>query len=207
MTNDHSYAGVQLKLGLITVNEAMNSQMRSVLTRTVGQEPTLRADYHTISVHGGDIIVQMCDGMWSQITEGEIQDIASKQPPDQACNSLVRLAERRGADDNLSVQVVQIHGIERLSYYRGRPTFQKESPAVMGSELEVGQVLDGRFRITDIISRSGMATIFKAIDQSTDSVVALKVPFMQFESDPGFFQRFQREQAIGKACGIRTFCG
>jgi serine/threonine-protein kinase len=199
VTNDHSYAGVQLKLGLITVDEAMNSQMRSVLTRTVGQEPTLRADYHTIVVHGGDIVVQMCDGMWSQLTEGEILEVVSKQAPDQACNSLVRLVERRGADDNLSVQVIQIQGIERLSYYRGLPTFQKESPAVMGSELEVGQILDGRFRITDVISRSGMATIFKAIDQSTDTVVALKVPFMQFESDPGFYSRFQREQQIGKA--------
>jgi serine/threonine protein phosphatase PrpC len=199
VTNDHSYAGVQLKLGLITVEEAASSQMRSVLTRTVGQEPTLRVDFHTISVHGGDIIVQMCDGLWSQITEGEILNIVSKNSPEDACQQLVRSAERRGADDNLSVQVIQVQAIERLSYYRGLPTFQKESPAIMGSELEVGQVLDGRFRIIDIISRSGMASIFKAIDQTADRVVALKVPFMQFESDPGFFQRFQREQAIGKA--------
>jgi serine/threonine-protein kinase len=199
VTNDHSYAGVQLKLGLITVQEAMNSEMRSVLTRTVGQEPTIRVDYHTISVHGGDIIVQMCDGMWSQLTEGEILEVVGKQTPEEACKMLIRMAERRGADDNLSVQVVHVQAIERLSYYRGLPTFQKESPAIMGSELEVGQVLDGRFRIVDVISRSGMASIFKAIDQTTDGVVALKVPFMQFESDPGFYQRFQREQAIGKA--------
>jgi serine/threonine protein phosphatase PrpC len=199
VTNDHSYAGVQLKLGLITVDEAMSSQMRSVLTRTIGQEPTIRVDYHTIVVHGGDIIVQMCDGVWSQLTDGEIFDAVTRQTPDEACKSLVRMAERRGADDNLSVQVIQVQAIERLSYYRGLPTFQKESPAIMGSELEVGQVLDGRFRITDIISRSGMASIFKAVDQNNDSVVALKVPFMQFESDPGFYQRFQREQAIGKA--------
>jgi serine/threonine-protein kinase len=199
ITNDHSYAGVQLKLGLITVEDAMNSRMRSVLTRSVGQEPTLRADYHTVTVNRGDIVVQMCDGVWTQVTEREIYDIAAKQPPDQICKSLVRLAERRGADDNLSVQAIQIQGIERLSYYRGLPTYQKERPAVMGSELEIGQVLDGRFRITDLISRSGMASIFKAIDETNGSVVALKVPFMQFESDPGFYQRFQREQAIGKA--------
>jgi serine/threonine-protein kinase len=69
----------------------------------------------------------------------------------------------------------------------------------MGNELEVGQVLDGRFRVTDIVSKSGMATIYKANDLQTNGIVALKVPFMQFESDPGFFSRFQREQAIGKA--------
>ena len=199
ITNDHSYAGVQLKLGLITVEDAMNSQMRSVLTRSVGQEPTLRADFHTVTVNRGDVIVQMCDGVWTQMTEREIYDIAAKQSPEQTCKSLVRLAERRGADDNLSVQAIQIQGIERLSYYRGLPTYQKERPTVMGSEVEIGQVLDGRFRITDVISRSGMASIFKAVDQTNGSVVALKVPFMQFESDPGFYQRFQREQAIGKA--------
>ncbi len=170
VTNDHSYAGVQLKLGLINVDEAMSSQMRSVLTRSVGQEPTIRVDYHTINVHRGDIIIQMCDGMWTQITEGEIYEAATKQPSDEACKSLAKLAERRGADDNLSVQIIQVQAIERLSYYRGLPTYQKESPAVMGSELEVGQVLDDRFRITDLISRSGMASIFKAIDQTTGDV-------------------------------------
>jgi serine/threonine protein phosphatase PrpC len=199
VTSDHSYAGVQLKLGLINVHDAMSSPMRSVLTRTVGQEPTIRVDYHTVTVARGDVIVQMCDGVWTQLTEGEIYDTVTKQSPEEACKSLVSLAEKRGADDNLSVQVIKVQGIERLSYYRGVATYQKESPAIMGSELEPGQVLDGRFKITDIISRSGMASIFKAIDQSNNTVVALKVPFMQFESDPGFFQRFQREQAIGKA--------
>src|SRR5262249_34288596 len=59
--------------------------------------------------------------------------------------------------------------------------------------------LDERFHITDVISRSGMASIFKARDLQTGRTVAVKVPFMQFESDPGFFSRFEREEAIGKA--------
>ncbi|MGA2584325.1 MAG: protein kinase [Tepidisphaeraceae bacterium] len=199
LTNDHSYAGVQLKLGLVTVQEAMNSSMRSVLTRSIGQEPTIRVDYHTLTVNRGDVIVQMCDGVWTQLTEGEILETVSKKTPDEASQALVQMAERRGADDNLSVQVVRVQAIERLSYYRGLPTYQKERPAVMGNELEAGQVLDGRFKITDIITRSGMASIFKAQDLVTGEAVALKVPFMQFESDPGFYQRFEREQAIGKA--------
>jgi serine/threonine protein phosphatase PrpC len=199
LTNDHSYAGVQLKLGLITVEDALNSPMRSVLTRSLGNEPMVRADYHTAQVHAGDIVLQCCDGLWAKVTEGEIQDLVMKLTPEEACRELVNLAERRAADDNLSVQIVRIESIERLSYYRGLPTYQKESPAIMGNELEVGQTLDGRFLITDIVAKSGMATIYKAKDQKTDGVVALKVPFMQFESDPGFFSRFQREQAIGKA--------
>ncbi len=198
VTNDHSYAGVQLKLGLVTVDEAMSSSLRSVLTRSVGQEPTTKVDYHSVTVSAGDIIVQCCDGLWSVLTEGELYNVISKMQPADACAELIKLAERRGADDNLSVQVIKVDSVERLSYYRGLPTYQKENPAIMGTELEVGQTLDGRYLITDLVSRSGMASIFKARDIKTDRVVALKVPFMQFESDPGFFSRFQREQEIGQ---------
>ncbi len=82
-------------------------------------------------------------------------------------------------------------------FYRGQPIYQ-ERELPMGTEVEVGQVLDNRFRITDLVSRSGMASIFKAQDLQSGEVVAIKIPFMQFESDPAFFSRFQREESIGK---------
>ena len=67
-----------------------------------------------------------------------------------------------------------------------------------GVPFQPGHLLDGRFLITEIISRSGMGTIFKAEDKENgDQVVALKVPHLEFESDPNFFSRFQREERIG----------
>jgi len=77
--------------------------------------------------------------------------------------------------------------------------YQKVDSNHMGTEPEVGQLLDGRYQITDLISRSGMASIYKATDVKDNRTVALKVPFMQFESDPGFYSRFKREQEIGVA--------
>jgi serine/threonine protein kinase len=49
-----------------------------------------------------------------------------------------------------------------------------------------------------VISRSGMASIYKAKDLLTEETMAVKVPHMQFESDTGSFARFQREAEIGK---------
>lgn len=67
-----------------------------------------------------------------------------------------------------------------------------------GAPFQPGHVLDGRFRITEILSRSGMATIFKAEDQGNrNQIVAVKVPHLEFESDPKFFSRFQLEEHIG----------
>ncbi len=61
-----------------------------------------------------------------------------------------------------------------------------------------GDTLDGRFLITEVLSRSGMGWIFKAHDtHNGNAAVALKVSHLHYESDPGFFSRFQREERIG----------
>ncbi|MGO9201765.1 MAG: serine/threonine protein kinase [Limisphaerales bacterium] len=67
-----------------------------------------------------------------------------------------------------------------------------------GAPFQPGDVLDGRFLITEVLSRSGMGTVFKAEDkQNGNRFVALKVPRLEYESDPNFFSRFQREEGIG----------
>jgi serine/threonine-protein kinase len=64
--------------------------------------------------------------------------------------------------------------------------------------FQPGHMLDGRFLITEVLSRSGMGTIFKAEDrQDANRLVAIKVPHLEYESDPNFFSRFQREERIG----------
>ena len=197
LTNDHSYAGVQLKLGLINVDEAAGSELRSVLTRCVGQDPFVRHDNFTITVERDDIVIQCCDGLYCSLSEREIYDLVSKRFPDDACKELIALAEKRGSADNLSVQVVHVHDVERVARYRGMAVYHNVPRRPMSSEPEVGQLLDNRFQIEELIARSGMASIFRAKDLKDDRTVALKVPFMRFESDAGFFDRFKREEEIG----------
>ena len=64
-------------------------------------------------------------------------------------------------------------------------------------EVGVGERLD-QYQITELIARSGMASILKAIDTDTGCTVALKVPYPQFEADVVFYERFRREEAIGQ---------
>jgi eukaryotic-like serine/threonine-protein kinase len=51
--------------------------------------------------------------------------------------------------------------------------------------------------LTARVATSGMATIYRATDLTTDRTVAIKLPHFEMESDPVFFDRFQREEAIG----------
>ncbi|MBV8137140.1 MAG: serine/threonine protein kinase [Deltaproteobacteria bacterium] len=62
-------------------------------------------------------------------------------------------------------------------------------------EVGVGETLD-QFKLTEVIARSGMASIFKAADLISGQTVAIKIPYMQFESDVIFYGRFQREEEV-----------
>src|SRR5580658_7554626 len=64
-------------------------------------------------------------------------------------------------------------------------------------EVSVGEKLD-LYQLTEVIARSGMASIFKGIDTLNGQTVAIKVPYVQFESDVVFYSRFQREEEVGR---------
>ncbi len=64
--------------------------------------------------------------------------------------------------------------------------------------IQAGDQLD-HYRIESLVARSGMASIFRAIDLRDGSAVAIKIPHPEMESDPVFFDRFHREDEIGRA--------
>jgi serine/threonine-protein kinase len=63
--------------------------------------------------------------------------------------------------------------------------------------VHAGEKLD-HFQIDRLVARSGMASIFQGTDLRTGQTVAIKIPHPQMECDPIFFERFQREEEIGK---------
>ena len=62
---------------------------------------------------------------------------------------------------------------------------------------QAGELLD-QYHLDDVVARSGMATIFRATDQRSGQQVAIKVPHPEVESDPALFDRFRREEEIGR---------
>ena len=63
--------------------------------------------------------------------------------------------------------------------------------------LQSGDQLD-HYRIESLVTQSGMASIYRATDLQSGQTVAIKVPHFHVESDPLFFDRFKREEEIGK---------
>jgi serine/threonine-protein kinase len=63
--------------------------------------------------------------------------------------------------------------------------------------LHAGEQLD-HYRIEELVARSGMASIFRATDLNNGRPVAIKVPHPEVECEPALFDRFRREEEIGK---------
>jgi eukaryotic-like serine/threonine-protein kinase len=65
------------------------------------------------------------------------------------------------------------------------------------SDFHPGDQLD-HYRIDGLVARSGMASIFRGTDVRDGRAVAIKVPHPEMEADPVLFDRFKREEDIGK---------
>ena len=65
------------------------------------------------------------------------------------------------------------------------------------SPVHTGDQLD-HYRIDSLIARSGMASIYRGVDLRNGREVAIKVPHPEMEADPVLFDRFKREESIGK---------
>jgi len=65
------------------------------------------------------------------------------------------------------------------------------------SEFHPGDQLD-HYRIDGLVARSGMASIFRGTDVRDGKSVAIKLPHPEMEADPVLYDRFKREEDIGR---------
>ena len=64
-------------------------------------------------------------------------------------------------------------------------------------EISVGDQID-HYRIDDLLATSSHASVFRGVDLNSGATVAIKVPFVELDMDPVFYERFRREQEIGQ---------
>src|SRR5215470_11653549 len=89
LTSDHTYVEMQLKLGLISKEDAMLSDLRSVLTRTLRQNPIAQVDFSKSPLINRDCIVLCSDGLHGSFMEHEIADVVTRLPPKDACDYFI----------------------------------------------------------------------------------------------------------------------
>jgi protein phosphatase len=122
LTNDHSLVGEQLRMGLISEEEAKTSERRHVLSRSLGANMFVKVEMNEHQVLPGDLLLLSSDGLHGAVTPSEIAAITSRFPDlKDAVSHLVSLAREKDGSDNISVQLIRVKDVERVGMYRGRP--------------------------------------------------------------------------------------
>ncbi len=107
ITKDQSLVAKLLEEGAITEEEARNHPRKNVILYSLGSENQPQIDLFTQTWEPGDILFLCSDGLTKHIEDDEISAIISQESPKHASKTLIRLANERGGEDNISVAIVQ----------------------------------------------------------------------------------------------------
>ncbi len=103
---DHSLVAEQVRLGLITEEEAKTHLKRSVLTMAISlRQEKVKPYIAKAEWARGDRVLLCSDGLWGVLQEDEIRDVVLEKSPRGAAEELIRRVNEKGGPDNVSVLI------------------------------------------------------------------------------------------------------
>jgi PPM family protein phosphatase len=113
ITRDHSVVQEMVTAGEITEEEALHHRERNVVTRAIGVEAYVAADFVVIPRVSPARILLCSDGVSGELTEAQIAEIlASNDPPGEVAETVVRNVLLGRAADNATAVVIDIEWAE-----------------------------------------------------------------------------------------------
>jgi serine/threonine protein phosphatase PrpC len=113
LTEDHSLVADLVRGGRLTPEEADAHPQRSVITRALGTDSEVDVDAFTFEAEPGDVILLCSDGLTTMVTDEEIVGIVSESKSlEHAAKQLVKAANRRGGEDNVTVVLFALESSE-----------------------------------------------------------------------------------------------
>ena len=109
VTQDMNVAGILVRNGQMTREEAAHSPASSQLTAFVGMEAPATPEVFLRPVHPGDVLLLCSDGLHGMVPEEEIVAILRANKELQAaCQALIDAANAHGGRDNISAVVIRV---------------------------------------------------------------------------------------------------
>lgn len=102
VTKDHSLVQELLDNGTITIEEAKSHPNRNVITRAVGTNPVVNADYYKLDIRHISKVLLCSDGLTNEVSEEAILEVLKSDDENQ-CLQLINMSNENGGRDNISV--------------------------------------------------------------------------------------------------------
>lgn len=103
LTQDHSLVAEQVRLGVLTSEQAAESSLQTVLTRALGHSEILEIDPQEYAIIGGDTFLLCSDGLTRMLPDAAISAaIHGARDLQAAGDGLIELANQAGGEDNIT---------------------------------------------------------------------------------------------------------
>ena len=123
VTKDHSVIQMQLDRGIITPEEAADSQYRHMITRALGLKDSVEIDLVEEPAAAGDLLLLCSDGLSDLVDAQEMlgKITVNSGKLGAACQALVDLANERGGVDNITTMLVEVHAADKAKARKPTP--------------------------------------------------------------------------------------
>ena len=108
VTEDHSLLNEEIRAGRIAANQVAAYQFKNVITRSVGYEPQVVVDVYRRKVKVDDTFLLCTDGLSGLVNIKEMWEHVYQDGMANGLQNLVRLANTRGGDDNITAVVARV---------------------------------------------------------------------------------------------------
>ena len=109
LTFDHTLVAEQVRAGILTPQQADTSAWQSVLIRALGPDAVVELDAEEHQLMGGDVVLLCSDGLTRMVRDAEIAGVlGDTSSAQETAGHLVKLANQRGGEDNVTVVVMRI---------------------------------------------------------------------------------------------------
>ena len=111
ITEDHSYVNLLVKKGAITKEDAINHEESNKITKALGVEYPVKADYYIEKLRKNDVLLLCTDGLYNEVDENEICDlIKHEKDMSKLAEQFLSRANAHGGKDNITVVCLKIEG-------------------------------------------------------------------------------------------------
>lgn len=108
VTEDHSLLNEEIRAGRIAANQVAAYQFKNVITRSVGYESAVNVDIYRREVKVDDTFLLCTDGLSGLVNIKEMWEHVYQDGMANGLQNLVRLANSRGGDDNITAVVCRV---------------------------------------------------------------------------------------------------
>lgn len=115
LTVDHSLVGEQLRAGVISELAARGHRLKNIITRSVGFQDEVDIDVLVKVPRCGDRFLLCSDGLTNMVGDNEILEVVKENSIEEACHILVDMANARGGDDNITVILTEVTGVDDVN--------------------------------------------------------------------------------------------